>query len=165
MTVRQKGENMFRSFDRSIFDEPNSVDGPEFEKKRKVAPTFVIDLLISGVYVVAVLPSWRVAITHGLVVIIPSFAIGLAIIVCYFSKVFIVSYLDRRGGDARAYVKSSALVTDGPYRWSRHPTYAVAMLQFLLWSILAMYSTIICRLESFDVRGRFGFASRILYCQ
>ena len=131
---------MLRAFDRSIFDEPDSVDGSEIKKKRKVAPTFVIDLVISGAYVIAVLPSWRAAITHGLIVIIPSFAIGFVIIVCYFSKVFIVSYLDRSGGDARAYVKSSALVTDGPYKWSRHPTYAVAMLQFLLWSILAMYT-------------------------
>ena len=50
-----------------------------------------------------------------------------------------VAHLDRRGGDARAYVKSSSLVTDGPYGWSRHPTYAIAMLQFLIWSALALY--------------------------
>ena len=36
-------------------------------------------------------------------------------------------------------MKSSALVTDGPYAWSRNPTYALAMLQFLLWAALAFY--------------------------
>ena len=30
-------------------------------------------------------------------------------------------------------------MTDGPYGWSRHPTYAVAMLQFLLWAALALW--------------------------
>lgn len=130
---------MLRAFDRSIFDEPDSVNASAVAKKHKVAPTFVIDLMVSALYVIAVLPSWRDSITHGLIVIIPSAAIGFAIFVCYIGKIVIVCYLDRRGGDARAYVKSSVLVTDGPYRWSRHPTYAVAMLQFVLWSILAIY--------------------------
>ena len=130
---------MLRAFDRSIFDEPDFVDASATEKKRKMAPTFVIDLAISVLYVVAVVPSWRASLTQGLIVDVPSLAIGSAIAACYISKVFTVSYLDRRGGDARAYVKSSALVTDGPYGWSRHPTYAVAMLQFLLWSTLALY--------------------------
>ena len=31
------------------------------------------------------------------------------------------------------------MVTDGPYAYSRHPTYLVAMIQFLLWSALALY--------------------------
>jgi protein-S-isoprenylcysteine O-methyltransferase Ste14 len=30
-------------------------------------------------------------------------------------------------------------VTTGPYGWSRHPTYALAMLQFLLWAALGLY--------------------------
>ena len=50
-----------------------------------------------------------------------------------------ISHLSDRGGDARTYVKSAALVTDGPYACSRHPTYLVAMVQFLLWSALALY--------------------------
>ena len=50
-----------------------------------------------------------------------------------------ISHLSRQGGDARTYVKSAALVTDGPYAFSRHPTYLVAMVQFLLWSALALY--------------------------
>ena len=63
----------------------------------------------------------------------------MLILASYVAKVLVVAHLDRRGGDARTYVKSSALVTDGPYAWSRNPTYALAMLQFLLWAALAFY--------------------------
>ena len=129
---------MQSAFDRSIFDEPESLDAAAPVKKFKVAPTFVIDLAVSAAYVLAVVPSWRQSIDLGLKVNLASFALGLAILACYLAKVVVVSHLDRRGGDARAYVKSSELVTDGPYGWSRHPTYAVAMLQFLLWSVLAL---------------------------
>ena len=31
-------------------------------------------------------------------------------------------------------------MTTGPYAWSRHPTYALAMLQFLLWSALGVFA-------------------------
>ena len=79
---------MFRPFDRSIFDEPDFVDASATEKKRKVAPTFVIDLAVSVLYVVAVLPSWRASIPLGPIVNVPSLAIGLAIAACYLSKVF-----------------------------------------------------------------------------
>ncbi|MGO9742672.1 MAG: methyltransferase family protein [Roseiarcus sp.] len=133
----QRGAQMV--FDRSVFDEPESLDASAPVKAYKVAPTFVIDLTVSALYLIAVLPTWRAAIPLGPAVEAPSVALGLVIVVCYVSKVWTVSHLDRRGGDARAYVKSSALVTDGPYGWSRHPTYTIAMLQFLLWSALALY--------------------------
>jgi protein-S-isoprenylcysteine O-methyltransferase Ste14 len=127
------------AFDRSIFDEPDSPEASAPGKKFKVAPTFVIDLVVSALFVVAVLPTWRASIALSLGVNLVSFALGIAICSCYLAKVLVVSHLDRRGGDARAYVKSSALVTDGPYGYSRHPTYAIAMLQFLLWSALALF--------------------------
>ena len=63
----------------------------------------------------------------------------MLILACYVGKILVVLHLDRRGGDARAYVKSSALVTTGPYGWSRHPTYLLAMVQFVLWAALALY--------------------------
>jgi protein-S-isoprenylcysteine O-methyltransferase Ste14 len=72
-------------------------------------------------------------------VMAPTFLLGAAILACYVAKVFVVAHLDRAGGDARTYVKSSALVTDGPYAWSRNPTYLLAMAQFALWSALAFY--------------------------
>ena len=127
------------AFDPSIFDEPDSADASAPAKKFKFAPTFVIDLTISFLFVAAIAPAWNAAQILGLSVALPSLVFALLILACYAGKVFVVSHLDRRGGDARAYVKSSALVTDGPYAYSRHPTYFLAMLQFLLWSALALY--------------------------
>jgi len=129
----------YSAFDRSIFDEPDSLEATAPKKAFKVAPTFLLDLAVSALYLVAVLPSWRAIVGKGFAVEAPTFALGLALVACYAAKPFIVSHLDKRGGDARAYVKSSALVTDGPYGWSRHPTYSMAMLQFLIWSALALY--------------------------
>ena len=73
--------------------------------------------------------------------------IGVLILACYAAKVLVIAHLSRQGGDARTYVKSAALVTDGPYAFSRHPTYLVAMVQFGLWSALALY------LQALSCRG------------
>ena len=99
----------------------------------------MIDLAISLVCVAAIAPAWKASLDLGPLVVLPTLVVGLLILACYAGKVFVIAHLNRRGGDARAYVKSSALVTDGPYAYSRHPTYLVAMAQFLLWSALALY--------------------------
>lgn len=122
----------------SLFDEPDAAEPSAPPKRFKFAATFVIDLLVSLAFVAVVLPCWAVDFDRGLVMA-PTFVIGVLILACYAAKVLVVAYLDKRGGDARTYVKSSALVTDGPYAWSRNPTYALAMLQFLLWAALAFY--------------------------
>ena len=123
-----------------VFDEPTSADASTPPKRFKFAPTFVIDIVISLAFVAFVLPLWAAEIAHfrGLVMA-PTFVIGVLILACYVGKILVVLHLDRRGGDARAYVKSSALVTTGPYGWSRHPTYLLAMVQFVLWAALALY--------------------------
>lgn len=127
------------AFDPSVFDEPDSADASAPPSKFKFAPTFIIDLAISLGYIVAVAPAWKAVLDLGAWIAAPTFAFGLLILGCYVGKVLVVSHLDRRGGDARAYVKSASLVIDGPYAHSRHPTYLVAMVQFLLWSALALY--------------------------
>ncbi len=127
------------AFEHSIFDEPTAVDASAPPNTFKVAPTFVIDLTVSILYLIAVTPVWAAALHRSLVLVLPTAFLGLMIMACYFGKVFVITHLDRQGGDARTYVKSSALVTDGPYGYSRHPTYLVAMVQFLLWSVLALY--------------------------
>ena len=121
-----------------LFDEPDAADPSAPPKRFKFAATFVIDLAISLAFVAVVLPCWAADFDRGLIMA-PTFLLGVLILVAYVAKVLVVAHLDRRGGDARTYVKSSALVTDGPYAWSRNPTYALAMLQFLLWAGLAFY--------------------------
>ncbi len=122
----------------SLFDEPAATDANTAPKRFKFAATFAIDLAISLAFVAAVVPVWAGEMHRGLV-IAPTFLIGALILLCYFGKVFVIAHLDKAGGDARTYVKSSALVTDGPYAYSRNPTYLLAMIQFLLWSALAFY--------------------------
>jgi len=122
----------------SLFDEPDAAEPSAPPKRFKFAATFVIDLAVSLAFVAAVLPPWRAAFDRGLIMI-PTFVLGVLILASYVGKVLVVAHLDKRGGDARTYVKSSALVTDGPYGWSRNPTYALAMLQFLLWAALALF--------------------------
>ena len=122
----------------SLFDEPDAVDPSVPPKRFKFAATFVIDLVVSLAFVAVVLPCWAIDFDRG-PIMAPTFVIGVLILACYVGKVLVIAHLDRRGGDARTYVKSSALVTDGPYGWSRNPTYALAMLQFLLWAALALY--------------------------
>jgi protein-S-isoprenylcysteine O-methyltransferase Ste14 len=122
----------------SLFDEPAAADAEAAPKKFKFAATFVIDLACSLAYVAAVVPVWLGEMDQGLV-IAPTFLVGVLILICYVGKVAVIAHLEKAGGDARTYVESSALVTDGPYAYSRNPTYALAMLQFLLWSALALY--------------------------
>jgi protein-S-isoprenylcysteine O-methyltransferase Ste14 len=130
---------MTTAFEHSIFDEPDGADASTPPKAFKVAPTFVIDLSISFTCILAITPAWKSALALGWPVALPTFAILALILACYAGKVLVIAHLGRKGGDARAYVKSAALVTDGPYGVSRHPTYLVAMVQFLLWSVLALY--------------------------
>ena len=65
--------------------------------------------------------------------------LGFAIALCYFGKVFIIGFLNRRGGDARAYVISSGLVTTGLYAYSRNPTYLMTLVQYILWTALLVF--------------------------
>ena len=84
------------------------------------------------------------------------------ILACYFGKVLVITHLDKQGGDARTYVKSAALVTDGPYGYSRHPTYLVAMVQFLLWSALALYLQTFMPWQPADARRGDRASRRVL---
>jgi len=103
----------------------------------RFAPTFVVDLCFSLVYAFSFGPALK-GVQHPLVVALIALPIVALIMLCYFGKILVIRFLERRGGDARTYVLSNALVTDGPYAWSRNPTYLLALIQFLLWSILLL---------------------------
>ena len=127
-------------FRANVFDESNSASLANGDAKPgfKPAPTFVLDLGFTLAYLVAIAPAWFSA-AHYNVPVLPTFLIAAVFCACYVGKILVVRFLDRRGGDARAYVKSDALVVDGPFAYSRHPTYALALVQFLAWSALAFY--------------------------
>jgi protein-S-isoprenylcysteine O-methyltransferase Ste14 len=114
-------------------DETSSrpVRAPRF----RFAPTFVIDFIVSMPYALLLGQLWK-QVQHVAPALIACVSIGALILLCYLGKVVIIRFLEQRGGDARTYVESQALVTDGPYAWSRNPTYLLALIQFLLWSSL-----------------------------
>jgi len=101
----------------------------------RFAPTFVIDLAVSLAYVLFLMHLLKEVRHTAMTTLVVAF-IGSLIMLCYLAKILIIRFLERRGGDARTYVESKSLVTDGPYSWSRNPTYLVALIQFLLWSVL-----------------------------
>ena len=105
----------------------------------RFAPTFKIDLVFSVLYAGLFIHLWG-RLNHAVAVCAIAATFGLAIALCYAGKVYIIESLSRRGGDARHYVVSSGLVTDGLYAYSRNPTYFVTLVQCLLWT--AMLATL-----------------------
>ncbi len=142
MSLRIQGsvQSMQLGYRANVFDESTSASLADGDAKPafKPAPTFIIDLGFTLAYLVAIAPAWFSAERYH-VRILPSFLIAAVFCACYVGKILVVRWLDRRGGDARAYVKSDALVVDGPFAYSRHPTYTLAFVQFLAWSALAFY--------------------------
>lgn len=104
----------------------------------RFAPTFIIDLVFSLCYVVLFIRAWaRASDGAGVGVGAGCFAILLAL--CYAGKVYIIGFLNQRGGDARTYVISSDLVTTGLYAYSRNPTYLLTLVQCCVWSGLLLF--------------------------
>jgi protein-S-isoprenylcysteine O-methyltransferase Ste14 len=118
---------------------PPVPDGtpPAAPTRFRFAATFVIDLAVSLAYVLFLMHLLNEVHYTGLAAVAVA-TIGSLIMLCYLAKILIIRFLERRGGDARTYVESKSLVTDGPYGWSRNPTYLVALIQFMLWSVLLM---------------------------
>ena len=103
----------------------------------RFAPTFLVDLAVSFAYALFLGSVWRGVHNVGMATLVAAPFLAL-IMLCYVGKILVIRYLERRGGDARTYVLSNTLVTDGPYAWSRNPTYLLALIQFLLWSALLL---------------------------
>jgi protein-S-isoprenylcysteine O-methyltransferase Ste14 len=111
----------------------------------RFAPTFKIDLVFSVAYAAMFIHLWG-RLEHTTLVAWIAASFGLALVLCYAGKVYIIESLSRRGGDARHYVVSSGLVTDGLYAFSRNPTYFLTLVQCLLWTamlvVLQMFAPI-----------------------
>jgi protein-S-isoprenylcysteine O-methyltransferase Ste14 len=61
--------------------------------------------------------------------------LGLTYLTLHAAKIWLVVYLERRGGDAREFVATETLVTSGFYAFSRNPVYLVSLIQSLVWSL------------------------------
>jgi protein-S-isoprenylcysteine O-methyltransferase Ste14 len=112
----------------------------------RFAPTFKIDLIFSVLYAGLFIHLWG-RLNHTVAVSAIAAMFGLGIALCYAGKIYIIESLSRRGGDARHYVVSSGLVTDGLYAWSRNPTYFVTLVQCLLWTAMLVALQMFAPLE------------------
>jgi protein-S-isoprenylcysteine O-methyltransferase Ste14 len=112
--------------------------GPIHCPRFRLAPTFIIELAFSVSYLM-LLSNLLKRAQHFALALFGVATITVLIMLCYVGKFAIIRFLERRGGDARTYVESQALVTEGPYSWSRNPTYLFSCIQFLLWSGLFIF--------------------------
>jgi protein-S-isoprenylcysteine O-methyltransferase Ste14 len=112
----------------------------------RFAPTFKIDLVFSALYAGLFIHLWG-RLEHTVLVGAIAATFGVALALCYAGKVYIIESLSRRGGDARHYVVSSGLVTDGLYAYSRNPTYFVTLVQCLLWTAMLVALQMFAPLE------------------
>lgn len=95
---------------------------------------FLVDFVASGAYaaMTLLLLALRWPPEQGAVALICA-GIGYALFLAI--KILLVVYLEKCGGDARAFVGSSKLVTHGVYAFSRNPVYVVSLIQSLCWSL------------------------------
>jgi len=98
---------------------------------------FLCDLGAAAAYAVA-----TVYLLHAVALPLRAVAeigvLALFIIAAQAVKILWVISLEKRGGDAREFIGSETLVTDGVYGFSRNPVYLVAIVQSVIWSLLLL---------------------------
>jgi protein-S-isoprenylcysteine O-methyltransferase Ste14 len=114
------------------------------------APTFKLDLAFSLAYVVLFIRLWA-RVEHDVGVCAGAIAFGILLALCYAGKVYIIGFLNQRGGDARTYVISSDLVTTGLYAYSRNPTYFLTFVQTLVWSAFLLFLQAVSSFDRIDL--------------
>ena len=128
--------NLFERFDDEV---PADVVALAPDKRHfRFAGTFILDISLTLVCCLAASVAFA-QIPPSVPAFLGALALLMVIIACYVGKVLVVRYLDNSGGDARTYVLSSSLVDSGPYAWSRNPTYLLALIQFIAWSLMLIW--------------------------
>jgi protein-S-isoprenylcysteine O-methyltransferase Ste14 len=98
---------------------------------------FLCDFFAAAAYAGASVHMLHV-VQFGLCTLVAAGALLLIVIAAQALKILGVISLEKRGGDAREFIGSDTLVTDGVYAFSRNPVYLVAILQSLVWSVILL---------------------------
>jgi protein-S-isoprenylcysteine O-methyltransferase Ste14 len=98
---------------------------------------FLCDFFAAAAYAMATVYLLH-SVQLTLAGLVASGALLLVVIAAQAIKILGVIVLEKRGGDAREFIGSDTLVTDGVYAVSRNPVYLVAILQSLAWSLILL---------------------------
>lgn len=103
---------------------------------------FLCDLGAAAAYAIA-----TVYLLHAVVLPLCALAeigvLAVLVLAAQAVKILWVISLEKRGGDAREFVGSATLVTDGVYGFSRNPVYLAAIVQSLFWSLILLRGAIV----------------------
>jgi protein-S-isoprenylcysteine O-methyltransferase Ste14 len=64
------------------------------------------------------------------------------------AKIAMIFFLEWHGGDAREFIGSDSLVTNGVYKYSRNPAYLISILQSIVWSLLLLRGALAAQPET-----------------
>jgi protein-S-isoprenylcysteine O-methyltransferase Ste14 len=98
---------------------------------------FLCDFFATTAYLAATAFLIEVAAAPGNAVVEMALP-GASIVALHVFKIFMVVFLEHRGGDAREFMGSKNLVVDGFYKYSRNPVYLVSVAQSAIWSLLLL---------------------------
>jgi protein-S-isoprenylcysteine O-methyltransferase Ste14 len=84
-------------------------------------------------------------------VLVEMCALVAIFLLLHATKIAMVLYLEKQGGDAREFVGSDRLVTEGVYRFSRNPAYLISILQSVVWSLMLLRGALAAQPEPVSI--------------
>jgi protein-S-isoprenylcysteine O-methyltransferase Ste14 len=98
---------------------------------------FTCDLLASLAHVGATIYLLEVRTLPHRALVDMSLLVGLFLLL-HLAKISMIFFLEKRGGDAREFIGSDRLVTEGVYKYSRNPAYLISIAQSVTWSLVLL---------------------------